>query len=96
MYGISHSDEGILKLELHIGTASKEIQFGESGSWSDNNWHSVQFKRRGMIMTLGVDQQTSTIGKASLPFVDNFASYSPKNTNFLNELSKATLRSEHI
>ena len=58
------SEQGKLKLELHIGSASKELTITLDGdSLSDDTWHSVRFKRRGMILTLGVDGEKPAIGE---------------------------------
>ena len=56
------TEQGKLKLELHIGSANKELTIGDS-SLSDDKWHSVHFKRRGMILTLGVDGDKPAIGE---------------------------------
>ena len=54
------TENGRLYLQLHIGLSEKTIVMGEG--LGDDLWHSVHLERRGMVVTLGVDDERPLIG----------------------------------
>lgn len=54
------AENGRLYLQLHIGLSEKTIVMGEG--LGDDLWHSVHLERRGMVVTLGVDDERPLIG----------------------------------
>ena len=52
-----------------MGLTEKTVISGES--LNDDLWHSVDFQRRGMIISLAIDDETPLVGKCYI--VDNLS-----------------------
>ena len=50
--------------QIHIGLTEKTIVIGEA--LGDDLWHSVKLERRGMVLSLGLDDDRPIIGKLFL------------------------------
>ena len=57
----SFSEKGKLYAQIHIGLTEKTIVAGDG--LGDDLWHSVRLERRGMVITLGIDDDRPLIGK---------------------------------
>ena len=51
-------------MTLVMGNTEKSVTVGDS--LHDELWHTAVYKRRGMIITLGVDDETPLVGKATI------------------------------
>lgn len=47
------TDEGRLKVLLRLGTTEQKLFAGSN--LADDKWHTVQYQRRGLVLSLGVD-----------------------------------------
>ena len=54
------TDNGKLYCQIHIGLTEKTIVVGDG--LGDDLWHSVKLERRGMVVTLGIDDDRPLIG----------------------------------
>ena len=56
----SFTENGKLYTQIHIGLTEKTIVTGEG--LGDDLWHSVKLERRGMVVTLAIDDDRPLIG----------------------------------
>ena len=54
------TENGKLYAQIHIGLTEKTIVVGEA--LGDDLWHSVKLERRGMVLSLGIDDDRPIIG----------------------------------
>lgn len=57
---VAFTENGKLYAQIHIGLTEKTIVIGEA--LGDDLWHSVKLERRGMVITLGIDDDRPLIG----------------------------------
>ena len=55
------TENGKLYAQIHIGLTEKTIVVGEA--LGDDLWHSVKLERRGMVLSLGIDDDRPIIGE---------------------------------
>ena len=64
LYLFTFTENGKLYAQIHIGLTEKTIVIGEA--LGDDLWHSVKLERRGMVLSLGLDDDRPIIGKLFL------------------------------
>ena len=55
------AENGKLYAQIHIGLTEKTI-VATSDGLGDDLWHSLKLERRGMVVTLGIDDDRPLIG----------------------------------
>ena len=68
LYLFTFTENGKLYAQIHIGLTEKTIVIGEA--LGDDLWHSVKLERRGMVLSLGLDDDRPIIGKLFLRLLE--------------------------
>ena len=68
LYLLTFTENGKLYAQIHIGLTEKTIVIGEA--LGDDLWHSVKLERRGMVLSLGLDDDRPIIGKLFLRSIE--------------------------
>ena len=68
LYLFTFTENGKLYAQIHIGLTEKTIVIGEA--LGDDLWHSVKLERRGMVLSLGLDDDRPIIGKLFLRSIE--------------------------
>ena len=53
-------EDGRIKASLHMGETNQNVYSGDR--LDDNQWHTMKYERRGMIIKLSVDNKRTIIG----------------------------------
>ena len=67
-------------MTLVMGNTEKSVTVGDS--LHDELWHTAVYKRRGMIITLGVDDETPLVGKSTQRYTKKNERIEAKTINF--------------
>ena len=61
MVTILFAEKGALQLSLFMGLTEKLLLVGDD--LSDDLWHTVKYERRGMLLSVAIDDDRPRIGK---------------------------------